>query len=127
MREVVEADVTVDTEGHTEGAKRRDGQSRRSCSGGSAGVVEPGHAWRGSPRNLGGPVRSVHETEPRIASASEQERGGGTSERAVVATKQGNRSEGTLWSEGRAGTWNRERERWKRHRARYPSQRDLNG
>jgi hypothetical protein len=50
---------------------RRDGQSRRPCSKGSTGVEEPGHALRGSSRNLGGPACSVVETEPRTASESE--------------------------------------------------------
>ena len=39
------------------------------------------------------------------------EMGDEESERVMVAAKWGNPSEGTLWSEGRAGTWNRERER----------------
>ena len=81
--------------------------------------------------------RGTWETSPppaaelrRYRQAKATKRGGKgdeESERVVVARNRGNRAEGTPWSEGRAGTWNRERERWKRLRAQYLSQRDLNG
>ena len=73
---------------------------------GPAGVVEQGTHGEGSPGTW---------------------EGGEESERAIVAVKRGNLSERTSWSEGRAGTRNRERERWQGRRAQYPSQHDSNG
>src|SRR5258708_26748724 len=52
---VAKADEAEGSEGHAEGAKRRD-TVPEACSGGFAGVEEPGHAGRGSSRNWGGPV-----------------------------------------------------------------------
>jgi hypothetical protein len=49
------------------------------------------------------------------------------SERFVVPMKAGNRLDGTRWREGGAMSWNRERERWPRPRARQPSLRNSSG
>ena len=88
-------------EGNTDGAKRRDTARR------PAPEVPPGsragHVWRGSPRNLGGPDFSVDKRRNRERRAKRAKRGGGTSERVVVATKRGNPPEGPRGAKGGAG------------------------
>jgi hypothetical protein len=54
-KNVVEADESASSEGDADGAKRRD-LFPEACSNGSAGIEEPGHAWRRSSRNLGDPA-----------------------------------------------------------------------
>src|SRR3984957_20730848 len=98
--------------------------------GGPAPEVPPGSMNRGT---CARGRRGTWETSPppaaelrRYRQAKATKRGGMGDEEAecvVVATKRGNRSDGTPWSEGRAWTRNRERERWERLRAQYLSQR----
>ena len=97
--QVVEADDSVGSEGDIDGAKRRD-----ACPGGPAPEIPPGSKSRGA---CGEGSRGTWEipiapsrTEPRIASASEQERGNGKSERAEGAMKRGNQSKGPRRAKG---------------------------
>ncbi len=96
---------------------------------GPAGVEEQGTHGRVPPgtwETSSSPTAELRRY--RQAKATKRgEMGGEESERAIVAVKRGNSSKRTPWSEGRAGTWNRERERWQGRRAQYPSQHDSNG
>jgi hypothetical protein len=98
----VEADEAVSSEGNIEGATRRD-IVPEACSRDSTGVEEPEHAWRGSPRNLGVPVSSVERRNRGWRAQAKPSGAGGTSERAIVVTKRGNRAEGPRGAKGAPG------------------------
>ena len=123
--------------------------------GGPAGVEEQGTFIVRSSRNLGGPVVSVERTgcgesgEQPLAcgccALRPQERSprrsGGSAERRQRSDAEGRQevgvpgstgeagepTRGTPWREGGTGTRERSRERWRRHRAPQPYQRNSGG
>ena len=120
---------------------------------GPAGVEEQGTFILGFSRNLGGPVVSVNESglgipvnNSRPAAVASCSCGNETQGAVAVPRSEGNEASrkgrqevgvlriteeageptrGTPWREGSTGTRARSRERWRRHRAPQPYQRNL--
>ena len=83
-----------------------------ACSNDSAGVADGARVAKvaeehGRSRRLHPGHRGGTAEQAQVSDAGTH----GKSERAMVANKQGNQPIGTLWSDGRAGSWDRTRER----------------
>ena len=122
---VAKADEAEGSEGHAEGAKRT--PSRRPAlevSPGSKNRCTRGEGRRETWEVLFSARADDAQPPARARVSAAGERDVGVRRRSVGA---GEPTRGTLWSKGRTGIRNRTRERWQRHWAQFPSQRDSNG